>query len=42
VSEAQLAHDVHFSAFLCLVSSHIQYQRREKEEKKFMTTTIVM
>ena len=30
VTETQLVHDVHFPAFLCLVSSYIPYQRREK------------
>jgi len=34
VTEVHLDHDVHFAAFLHLVSSYIKYQRREKEGAK--------
>jgi hypothetical protein len=34
VKETHLVHDVLFSAFLRLVSSCVQYQRREKEGEK--------
>jgi len=34
VKGVHLVHDVHFPAFLHLVSSYIKYQRREKEGAK--------
>jgi len=42
VIEIYIVRDVQFPAFLHLVSSYIQFQRREKEGAKFMTATIFM